>query len=271
MTVEERQVDLPGGRTRVQIRGEGPALIWTHSMLHAIDVEDHTPIGPLLDGIDGYRVIRYDTRGHGGSAPGPDDAAHATHALGAELISLADALGIERFVAGGASMGCATTMHAAVMAPQRIERLVLLIPPTAWATRPAQQTLYRGTKEILCEGGKAPFMMMFQQAMRLRSLVPGFEPASETLLQTLTEWDSEALALVFGGNAGSDMPAREALEPLQIPAMIVSVDGDRSHPVSSAEGLQACLRNSVLTKLDRLDASVIAPLLRDFLAPAAAR
>ncbi len=265
MQIEEKVIELTGGRTRVQIRGEGPPFIWTHSMLHAIDVEDQTPIGPMLAGIEGRTVIRYDTRGHGASEPGRDDEAHRTEALGAELLELAGALGIDRFAAGGASMGSATTMHAAVTAPERIERLVILIPPTAWETRPEQQALYRGTRDIIAEGGKMMFMMMFQQAMQLRPLVPGFEPARDALLETLRAWDADGLGRVFGGNALSDMPDGEAIEKIDVPSMVVAVEGDRSHPVSSADRLQAYLRTDDRVTLPTLDADAIATRVAAFL------
>ncbi len=45
--------------------------------------------------------------------------------------------GAQKFVAGGSSMGCATSIYAALLAPERMKALVLVIPPTAWETRAA--------------------------------------------------------------------------------------------------------------------------------------
>ena len=72
---------------------------------------------------DRFRVIRYDARGHGESdaTANPDDYAYPL--LGADALALATALGVDRFVAGGASMGSATALHAAVQAPERIVAL----------------------------------------------------------------------------------------------------------------------------------------------------
>lgn len=55
-------------------------------------------------------------------------------ALAGELLAVLDEIDAEG--PGdciGGSMGCATQLHAAVIAPQRFGRVVLVIPPTAFA------------------------------------------------------------------------------------------------------------------------------------------
>lgn len=39
----------------------------------------------------------------------------------------------------GMSMGCATSIYAAIQAPERVIGLILVIPPTAWETRDETQ------------------------------------------------------------------------------------------------------------------------------------
>ncbi|MFC5955027.1 hypothetical protein ACFP51_11160 [Streptomyces pratens] len=43
--------------------------------------------------------------------------------------------------------------HAAVTAPERFACLALLIPPTAWETRPAQAAAYRRLADFAESGG----------------------------------------------------------------------------------------------------------------------
>lgn len=88
-----------------------------------------------------YRVVRYDHRGHGGSPapPGP----YRIGDLGADLVALLDALGIDRAHLGGVSLGGMVAIWVAAHAPDRVDRLVLLCtsarlgPPEAWARRGA--------------------------------------------------------------------------------------------------------------------------------------
>lgn len=87
----------------------------------------------------GFRVVRYDHRGHGGSpAPaGPYGLAD----LGADAIALADALGVERLHWVGLSLGGMVGMWLGQHAPERVASLVLLCtsaklgPPQMWRDR----------------------------------------------------------------------------------------------------------------------------------------
>lgn len=86
-----------------------------------------------------FRVLRYDTRGHGGSdAPA---GAYSLDRLGRDVIELADFLGITTFSFCGLSLGGMTAQWLGVRAPERLERLVIanssafMGPPSAWDTR----------------------------------------------------------------------------------------------------------------------------------------
>jgi pimeloyl-ACP methyl ester carboxylesterase len=71
---------------------------------------------------------------------------------------IADQLGLERFVAGGVSLGCATALYAALVAPQRISALILGTPPTAWETRAAQAALYEQMAALVEARGTAALL-----------------------------------------------------------------------------------------------------------------
>jgi 3-oxoadipate enol-lactonase len=70
-----------------------------------------------------YRVLRYDTRGHGASdAPA---GAYSLDRLGRDVLELLDALGIETIRFCGLSFGGLIGQWLGVQAPERIERLIL--------------------------------------------------------------------------------------------------------------------------------------------------
>lgn len=86
-----------------------------------------------------YRVLRYDTRGHGASdAPAGD---YSIERLGRDVLSLMEAVGFARAHVCGVSMGGLTTLWLGVHAPQRVGRLVLantaarIGGPEFWADR----------------------------------------------------------------------------------------------------------------------------------------
>jgi pimeloyl-ACP methyl ester carboxylesterase len=73
----------------------------------------------------GHRVVAYDARGHGASAPG-DRYDYA--ALADDLGELLDTLEIERAVLAGASMGAHTLLRYALDHPERALGLVVVTP-----------------------------------------------------------------------------------------------------------------------------------------------
>ena len=249
---DESSVELPSGAIRVLERGEGPALIWSHGVLHPIALEELTPLREFFDAIQGRRVVRYDARGHGGSAGGRSDAANRWDELGADLLELAGALEIDRFVATGASMGAASSLYAALRAPERIAALLLVIPPTGWETRPEQAGLYRAMAQLLAEKGSDALAEAVEEELRKQPAAPGFEPAQEALVAALRTWDPSALGHVLGGAAESDLPDPERLEEIDEPALIVAARDDPGHPLSTAEELAERMPLAELRVVDTL-------------------
>jgi 3-oxoadipate enol-lactonase len=92
----------------------GPVVMLSHSL--AANLEMWAPQAQAL--AREFRVIRYDTRGHGGS-----DAPHGAYSftqLTGDVIALLDALEIERVHFVGLSLGGMTAMGLALDHPQRI-------------------------------------------------------------------------------------------------------------------------------------------------------
>lgn len=88
-----------------------------------------------------FRVVRYDTRGHGRS-PVPDGP-YSIDDLVDDVVALLDRLGVQRAHFVGLSLGGMTGMRLASREPGRVDRLALLctgaaMPPAAnWTTRAA--------------------------------------------------------------------------------------------------------------------------------------
>jgi 3-oxoadipate enol-lactonase len=83
-----------------------------------------------------FRVLQYDTRGHGAS--GAPIGAYSVGRLGRDVLELLDSLQIEQAHFLGLSLGGVTGQWLGIHAPERIKRLVLsntsafLGPPTQW-------------------------------------------------------------------------------------------------------------------------------------------
>lgn len=119
-----RFVELANGLT-VHLRDEGPRDAPTIVLLHGSNADLHT-WQSWADGLKSdYRVVRYDQRGHGLTGPAPD-ADYRTERFAEDIDALADALGLERFVLAGNSMGGAIAARYAMDNPPRLAGLVLV-------------------------------------------------------------------------------------------------------------------------------------------------
>ena len=74
----------------------------------------------------GWHAVAPDLRGHGESSGPDDEAAYSLDIFAGEILGLFDALGWERAVALGHSMGGMATQVAVLRAPERFEALVLM-------------------------------------------------------------------------------------------------------------------------------------------------
>ena len=110
-----------GTRLRYQLEGpeDAPVIVLSNSIATTSAMWDQTVPVMARD----LRVLRYDTRGHGGSdAPA---GAYSMARLGRDVVELLDELGIDRAHFCGLSLGGMIGQWLAVHAPDRVDRLIL--------------------------------------------------------------------------------------------------------------------------------------------------
>ena len=234
------------------VAGAGPTMIWGHGLTSSRAREDDTQ---LIDWTRVRRhaiVVRYDARGHGESGSTADPADYHWRALAHDQLALADALGHETYIAGGASMGCATALHAAVLAPERITALVLAIPPTAWATRAAQQQGYELSAQLVEEGQLDVLVNGARATAPPDPLieVPAWRDGFEQMVRTT---DPVRLARIFRGAAATDLPEPAAIAAIDVPTLILCWTGDAGHPFSTAERLAELINGSRISVASTFD------------------
>jgi 3-oxoadipate enol-lactonase len=227
--------DLAGPRLAPGTATPAIPLVWGHGLTSSRALEDAARLVDWDRVRHSTPVLRYDARGHGLSASTDDLDGYHWRALAHDQLALADAVGIGTYVAGGASMGAATALHAAVLAPGRVRGLVLVIPPTAWDTRAAQAAGYELTAELV-EAGRIDVLV---EGMRTLPVADPLDPdevraRSEAGLRTA---DPVRLARVLRGAARADLPPPAELATLDVPALVLAWTGDAGHPISTAERL----------------------------------
>ena len=105
--------------------GDGPALVLLHGLTAT---RRYVVMGSRLLHRSGHRVLAYDARGHGHSTAAPDAAAYGYERLVEDLEAVLDALGEERAILAGASMGAHTAVRFALSHPRRVAALGLITP-----------------------------------------------------------------------------------------------------------------------------------------------
>jgi 3-oxoadipate enol-lactonase len=229
------------------IVGDGPPFVWAHGLTSSRANEES---GGLFDWAPvvatGRQVIRFDARGHGQTGGPAEPDAYRWPQLATDLLDLLDDLDVERTAAGGASMGCATLLHAALREPARFDRLVLVIPPTAWETRADQAAQYEGSARYVEANGKAAWMAVAQEAPR-PAIFADLPPFPFT-----ADIPEDLLPAVLRGAAASDLPAPDAVATVASPTLVLAWAGDAGHPVSTAERLVELLPDAELHVATRI-------------------
>ncbi|MDQ1006178.1 3-oxoadipate enol-lactonase [Streptomyces sp. V4I23] len=220
--------------------GEGPLAVYAHGGFVSQAAEDRMGLfdwAPVVKA--GHRLVRYDARGHGRSTGDPVDSDYTYRSLADDLLALLDHLDAsEPAVAMGASMGCGTVLHAAVRAPGRFSRLVLLIPPTAWTTRTAHARANRRSADAVEREGRDAWLAARAQQPRPAVVadVPELPPTPADRL----------LPAILRGLAASDLPSPTEVATLRQPVLVLGWADDPGHPLPTAEILAHVLPRAEL-------------------------
>ena len=246
--------------------GDGPPVVYAHGLTSSRRSEDAwtlTDWSPVV--AAGRRLVRYDARGHGESTGRPRYTDYTWPYLAGDLLALVDHISGPGPGPGqdpdqepepgpgpgsgsnpapvdviGASMGCGTLLHAAIRHPERFGRLVLVIPSTAWETRPMAAAANRAAADIIERNGLDSFLA----AVKDLPLAP--VPAQAPGTPPLPDITESLYPHVMRGSAATDLPDPDVLRALEHPALILTWAGDPGHPVSTAEKLKDLLPNAWL-------------------------
>jgi pimeloyl-ACP methyl ester carboxylesterase len=106
----------------IEEAGEGVPVVLLHGLTAT---RRYVVMGSKALERGGHRVIAYDARGHGQSAPA---SPYSYPALAGDLERVLDDTGVERAVLAGASMGAHTLIRFAREHPERALALVIITP-----------------------------------------------------------------------------------------------------------------------------------------------
>ena len=170
-----------------------------------------------------FRVLRYDTRGHGASSAPAGDYSIAE--LGRDVLAIADACGVQRFAFCGLSLGGMIGQWLAAHAPERVTHLVLA-NTTSRLTDPQPMEARR---RAVLEGGMAAVedLVMgrfFSPAVLASASAAGGDGAADAAVD-----QSRRLRRLLRGHPGHGSDRRSSRR-IQVPTLVISGDLDVGMP-----------------------------------------
>jgi len=188
-----------------------------------------------------FHVVRYDTRGHGGSSspPGPYTVAQ----LGADVLGLLDYLDIERAHVLGLSMGGVVAQWLAIHAPGRVHKLVLANTAAQIGTREA----WLARAAAVRAGG----MHDIAAASPARWFTPGFVARQPvvvgTMQKTVRALDPEGYAACCEALAAADLSAD--LGRIGAATLVIAGVDDPVTTVADARALAGAIEGAQMATL----------------------
>ena len=229
--------------------GSGPLFVWGHTLMGSMAQEDI--IGTLGWSTlqDKARMVHYDARGHGESESSASPADYTWPHLARDMWTVADFHSKNRapIILGGASMGCATALHAACQQPDRVAALVLVIPPTAWDQRHTTAGPYKG----FASGVELTRGLPLKLLTLLKWLPPPKNAnlkgrISRVAARSMGSANPTGISAAMRGASLSDLPPTGDLEKLQIPTLILAWANDPVHPLNTALTLARTMPQATL-------------------------
>ena len=217
----------------------GPVVVMSHSLGSSSVMWE-----PQLKALeDHYRLLRFDTRGHGKSdAPqGP----YTLEQLAGDAIALLDTLQIDRVHFVGLSMG---GMIAQCLALGHVDRLISLALCDTAAVIPDeaqpiwQERIDTTRKKGMAAGVDETLQRWFTQPY-LSRMPPEVEVIRSQFLNTPAE------GFIGCSEAIRRLNYLEQLAAIQLPVLIIVGEDDPGTPVSAAEAIHARIETSELVIL----------------------
>jgi 3-oxoadipate enol-lactonase len=234
-----------------------PAILFSNSL-----ASDSTIWDAVVAALPGLRLIRYDTRGHGGSTLGERPAGIDT--LGTDALAVLDAAGVKRAVVCGLSLGGLTAMWLGVHAPERVAGLVLA--NTAASYPPAQ--MWRDRYATALTEGMASIVEPTLQRWFKDAFRTAGHPVVQRIASMIGATDPRGYAECACVLEVADLNA--SLPQIRCPSLVIVGTHDPSTPPSRGEELVAAIPNASMAALDAAHMSCVedpagfASLLRDF-------
>ena len=227
-------LNTPRGVFKVVVEGQrdAPMLMFSNSLGTTLEMwaEQVQPLG------EHFAILRYDTRGHGGSVitPGP----YRVRDLADDVISIMDVLELPQVNFCGLSMGGMIGMWLGMHAPSRISRLIVansapqISPPQLWNDRIA--TVRRNGMSAVADG----VAQRWFTADFIRREPDTVDAIKRMIIDTPLEGYVSCCAAV------RDFDVRDGMGKITLPVMVIAGDADPATPPQLTQQISQAIAGS---------------------------
>jgi len=220
-------------------RPDGPVVVLSNSLGATHRMWDNQ-----LEALDErFRVVRYDTRGHGDS-PVPDGS-YSIDDLTDDVVALLDRLDVAHAHVVGLSLGGMTAMRLAARNPERVDRMVLLC--TAAQLPPAENWLERADM-VRTKGSGA-----VAESVVARWFTPGYLSAHPDIRTTHERMVAGTSAQGYAGccEVIAKMDLRQELSSIGAPTLAIAGADDPATPPALLKEIVAGIPDSRLLVVEQ--------------------
>lgn len=211
-------------------REDAPVLVLSNSIATTLHMWD----GVTPELAEHFRVLRYDTRGHGASdSPA---GAYSIDRFGRDVIELLDALDLQRVHFLGLSLGGFIGQWLGIHAPERIDRLILsntsshLGPPELFDRRILELAQVEDMTEMA---------EMFMNNWFPERMIEARLPVVDTFRTMARRTSPQGLAGSFAAVRDADMRRTVAL--IAAPTLVIAGEHDTVTAASHGEAIAAAI------------------------------
>jgi 3-oxoadipate enol-lactonase len=211
-------------KVHYETTGDGDVVVLSNSIGSNLRMWD-PQVEPLVN--NGFRVVRYDSRGHGKSdvPSGPYSIAD----LGGDVVELLDTLGVESAHFVGLSLGGMTGAWLGQHAPTRIRTLAL----TFTSVKPGNADMWTGRARQVRAEGMAAIAEGSIGRWFTQDWIAAHQRLAAELQQMTATTPAEGYASSCEAIAGLDLTA--GLSTISAPTLVVSGADDAALPPSHGQ------------------------------------
>ena len=223
-----------------EIEGEGPWVVLSHALACDLGMWDEQ-VAALRDG---YRVLRFDTRGHGASSIPP--APYSFDQLVQDVDGLLTALGIERAHLVGISLGGMVAQEFALKYPQRLASLVLCDTTSQYPDGTAK--IWQDRIATVRAEGVFPLV----EATLERWFTAPFRAARPDVMARIGAMirATPAAGYIGCGAAVPTISTTSRLGAIGCPTLVVVGEHDMGTPLAMAETIQRAIPGAALEVIE---------------------